>query len=389
LPDLSRNRAAEATPEWRALVECARPYFAPARLIELFATPLHWASFLDLADDHGLLALLAERVRAAPAAVPAEIRRQLQERQRAQALFSLSLAAELFRVLDRFASCVLEVLLTKGPALAVRCYGGPASRQYTDLDFVIRGRDVERATEAMIALGYDSKVSVKSIQAQKFPGEYVFAKHDARVLVEFHTERTFRYHPRPLPVDKLFARCASVRLDGGDVPALSLEDELILISIHAAKHFWTRLMWVSDVAALITRKDLDWDRVLAAAGEVDAERMLRIGLLLSVDVLGARLPAHVGDFLRADAGGRRVAAQIIRRLPRGEAATPGLFGRAAFRATMRGGRLRGLGYLLRLSLSPTEEDWVTGAEEKRSWMVDAAGRPFRLARKYWRGQGLQ
>ena len=41
-------------------------------------------------------------------------------------------------------------------------------------------------------------------------------------------------------------------------------------------------------------------------------------------------------------------------------------------------------YLFRLSFSPTEDDWVEGAENKRHWFVDALGRPFRLARKYGR-----
>jgi hypothetical protein len=51
---------------------------------------------------------------------------------------------------------------------------------------------------------------------------------------------------------------------------------------------------------------------------------------------------------------------------------------------MRGGIFSGPAYLLRLSFSPTEEDWVEGAENKRHWLLDALGRPFRLARKYGR-----
>jgi hypothetical protein len=49
---------------------------------------------------------------------------------------------------------------------------------------------------------------------------------------------------------------------------------------------------------------------------------------------------------------------------------------------MRGGVFSGAAYLFRLSVSPTEEDWVEGAENKRHWFLDALGRPFRLARKY-------
>jgi hypothetical protein len=60
------------------------------------------------------------------------------------------------------------------------------------------------------------------------------------------------------------------------------------------------------------------------------------------------------------------------------------FTRAIFRMRMRGGSLSGPAYLLRLSFSPTEEDWVEGAENRRHWLLDALGRPFRLALKYGR-----
>jgi hypothetical protein len=237
-----------------------------------------------------------------------------------------------------------------------------------------------------MALGYQSKVPVHSIEGGKFPGEYVFVRPETKLMVEFHTERTFRYHPRPLPIEQLFARRASVRLDGREVPVLSVEDELMLISIHAAKHFWSRLMWVADVAALITRQNVDWDRAISAAREVSAERMLRIALLLAVNVLGARVPAKIKSFLRADSRAIRIATEVARRLPWGESITFGVFERAMFRMKMRGGLLQGPAYLLRLSLSPTEEDWVVEGAEQRSWIVDAAARPFRLARKYGRGQ---
>jgi hypothetical protein len=51
---------------------------------------------------------------------------------------------------------------------------------------------------------------------------------------------------------------------------------------------------------------------------------------------------------------------------------------------MRGGLISAPAYLLRLSLSPTEEDWAEGAEDNRYWIPNALRRPFRLARKYGR-----
>jgi hypothetical protein len=371
--------------EWQVLLECARPHSDQGRLNELVRPPLGWPFLLALADDHGMLALLAARLRDFDETIaPPEIREQLRDWQRAQTVFTLSLTAELFRLLERFAANRIEALTIKGPALSVRCYGDPGLRQYCDLDLIVRGGNIQRSTEAMIALGYEPKVPLAAIQAGKFPGEYVFTRPDTKLLVEFHTERTFRYHPRPLRVEKLFERQMCVQFDGHDVPALSTEDELLLICIHGAKHFWERLMWIADVAALISRQNVDWDRAASAAREVGAERMLRVGLRLAADVLAVRLPAQTGAEVHGDTTVGRIAAQIARRLPLADSAPLKLFERAAFRVKMRGGFLRGTRYLLRLSLSPTEEDWVSGSEEKRPWLLDAAGRPFRLARKHGR-----
>ncbi len=200
------------------------------------------------------MGLLAELLRELNPAPRAEIREAVYEWQRHHTLFTLGLTAEMFRLLEHFAALGIEVLVTKGPVLSVRCYGDPGMRQYGDVDLIVRDKDIQRSTEAMIALGYAPKVPVTAIQAKKSPGEYVFRKPNAQVLIEFHTERTFRYHPRPLQVENLFQRRALVTIDGRDVPALCLEDELILICIHGAKHFWERLMWIADVAALISPK---------------------------------------------------------------------------------------------------------------------------------------
>jgi hypothetical protein len=225
-------------------------------------------------------------------------------------------------------------------------------------------------------------VPLKAIHAKKIPGEYVFRQSSTKLLVEFHTELTFRYHPRPLPVEKLFERQARVNIDSHQVPALSPEDELILICIHGAKHFWEQLSYIADVAAFVSRPKLDWARVQSAAEEVGGERMLYLGLRLAADLLQAPLPENVGALVQSDQRVGRLAGQIVRWLPAAGAAPPGIFARAKFRMRMRSGVFSGAAYLFRLSFSPTEEDWVEGAENKRHWFLDALGRPFRLARKY-------
>jgi hypothetical protein len=175
-------------------------------------------------------------------------------------------------------------------------------------------------------------------------------------------------------------------VDGRNVPTPSLEDELVLICIHGAKHFWERLVWIADVGALLSRQSLDWDRALAVAREVGADRILRLGLRLPADLLGANLPPQFEEKVRADRTVAKLAAQIESRLAHSDLPPIGIVQRAAFRVQMRGSLLSGIAYLLRLTLSPTEEDWTVGKEGHRSTFIEAMGRPLRLARKHSRGE---
>ena len=369
--------------EWALLLECAKPRPDPQRLAERLGAPLDWSSLLAFAEDHGVLGLTAARLANCDEGVLSkENRERLREWRRAHTLFTMNLCAEMFRLFDSFAAAGIEVLVIKGPVLSARCYGNPGFRQYGDLDLVVRDRDILRSTELMMNLGYEPSVPVAAIRAKKVPGEYVFRQSRTKLLVEFHTELTFRYHPRPLPVEKLFSRQARVSIDAHEIPALSPEDELLLICIHGAKHLWEKLGYIADVAAFVSEQQLDWERVMSAAEEVGGERMLYVGLRLAGDVLGAALPESVAALSRSDATVGRLASQITRWLPAAGSAPLGIFERAMFRMRMRGGIFSGPAYLFRLSFSPTEEDWVEGAENKRHWVLDALGRPFRLARKY-------
>jgi hypothetical protein len=370
--------------EWGFLCACASPSANRDQVVTFLGSGLDWGVLLELAEEHGVLGIVAVRLQELNYdGVPADARGKLQSRLRAQYLFTLSMTAELFHLLEDFGRAGIEALLVKGPLISLLAYGDPAVRSYVDLDLIVRHRDVLLATQHMIALGFDADVPERAIQAGKVPGEYLFKRPGTQRLVELHTERTFRYYPRPMRVEDLYARQRRVPLDGRDVPVLALEDELLLNCIHGAKHFWERLIWVADVTALAARHaEMDWQKVRHAARDVGAERMLRVGLQLGDSVFGVHPPQEMAAELAQDAATKRLCRQVARWLPQGGVAPPALRERAFFRVRMAGGGFAGAKYLLRLSLSPTEEDWVEGAEDRRSWLWDAVRRPLRLLRKY-------
>ena len=267
------TRAAKsANAEWPALIACAGPMSGQREIVDLLGA-VDCEKLLLLAEDHGVTPLVAAALLLLPGdSVPAKIRAELLAHQRAQHFFTLRMSAELFRLIDRFSAQNIGVLVVKGPALTMQAYGDAALRKYGDLDLLVRQADIARATSVMMDAGYEPHIPLSAIAAGKIPGQYMFRQREAKLLVELHNDRTMRYYPRPLLIDELFARKMNVSMDGHNVPTPCVEDHLVLICIHGAKHFWERLQWIADVAALVSRQRINWDQAAQSAQRVGADR---------------------------------------------------------------------------------------------------------------------
>jgi hypothetical protein len=414
----------ENSAEWAALKACCSPLLNSEQVRKAVAR-VDWHALLELAEEHDVTQLVAtalsgildKEVSARRKDLPADSgdalparnvetrktnsdlssrnasagwRATLTEILRAQTFFTLRMCAELFRLEERFAASGIGTMVVKGPALAVQAYGNAGMRTYGDLDFLVRDKDIAAATQLLLDAGYLAEIPLSAIAAGKIPGQYMFRQAATRLLVELHSKRTMRYYPRPLPLEKIFARQARVNIEGRTIPAPCAEDHLIIICVHGAKHFWERLLWIADVAALIARStELRWELAEQSARDVGAQTMLHGGLLLAAEVLQASLPAQVWQRAKADSAARAMTRQVLEWLPQAGEARPdferGLLPRALFRMRMRGGAAAGVGYFLRLLFSPTEEDWNAGGGASRG-IADTLKRPFRLAKKHGSGE---
>ncbi len=93
-------RAADIALTWQVLVACASPNSSAERLNDGLCAKLDWPLLFAQADEHSVLPLLATRLQElAPGASPPEIHTKLQSWQRAHAVFTLTLSAELFQIL--------------------------------------------------------------------------------------------------------------------------------------------------------------------------------------------------------------------------------------------------------------------------------------------------
>src|SRR5580704_1824459 len=379
-----------ACPEKELLAGCAQTRVdttTTQKISALLRDDLDWDYIFNEAEENSVTPLLARNLQAlANAMIPAAVLEHLKDACRANTIRCLFLTAELTKILDLFRARGIQGIAYKGPALAVQAYGDVTLRQFEDLDIIIRQSDLQKANEVMLGLGYRPRfewILSSDAASSLVPGEYNYRDEKRRVMVELHTELTLRHFPSVPDLEDFSNRLVAVKLNEREVPTFSVEDALIVLSIHGAKDFWERFSWVADVSELVQRyPTLDWDVTIQRAEALEAERMLHTGLLLATRLLDVGVPDEIRRRLQADQAASEVASEILSSLMSREYRPLDAKGRFNFRRRMRRGKLAGFRYAMRLSVIPAEEDYEMMRLPAKLAPLYVALRPLRLLRKY-------
>lgn len=371
--------------ESKLLILCARTRMSAEtaeRIRELVENGLNWQVLTEAAAAHGVMPLLCHHLLAmCPERIPDEWRARLRIDFGRIAQRNLFLTSQMLRLSARFRGQGLSAIPYKGPLLAAQAYGNLTLRQFADLDFAIRQRDLPTAAAILAEEGFEAgfgKITA-SEASQATHSEYQFIRAEPRVIVEMQTETTLRYFPRPLDFDSLERRLREVPLADGEARAFSPEDTLILLAVHGAKHFWERLMWIADISELIQAAGgMSWDEVFALAKEMNVGRMVRLALAVAHQMLDAPLPESVLQQLRIDSTAQRLAGEIRARFSITAETRLPVFARFRFRVATRDNFLEGLRYGIRLATSPTEPDRADVPLPKHFSGIHALLRPLLL-----------
>jgi hypothetical protein len=378
------------TPEKRLLIYCARTRMRPeiARKIRALAgSDLNWDVLLSGADQNAMMPLLDRQLRAVAADVvaPAQMMR-VTEASRASALRCLNLTAALIELLRVFHAAEIVALPYKGPVLAAQAYGDVSLRQFDDVDVIVRHRDMAKAHEVMLGLGYAAKFpGLVSPQCNAFlvPGEYKYYSETRAAIVELHTELTLRHFPEAPNLNGFFSRSATVDLGGHDVRTFSPEDALLAICVHGSKDLWGRISWIADVSELIqAQPGLDWRKVCRRTESLRVQRMLHVGLILAARILDAALPDEIATEVKEDRVAEAIAVELERRLLASDQPLLAAGERFQLRRRLVPGFFMGWRYALRLAMAPAEEDWLMLRLPRPLAPFYMLLRPLRLMRKY-------
>jgi hypothetical protein len=227
----------------------------------------------------------------------------LNRRVQTNLLKCMLVSRELIRIVDYFTALGLPVMPYKGPALAELLYGDVALRQSGDIDLLIRPHDFSRACEAVRKLGYTTHLTLSPQQQRaylKSGYECAFDSSAGRNLLELQWAIQPRFYAVDFDIDELFGRSTTVNVAGRSMKTPCLEDLFLVLSVHAAKHAWGKLIWLSDLAQLMTNPALRWDVIGDQAHQLGIVRTLQVTLNLARDLLEAPLPDAARKHLPED-----------------------------------------------------------------------------------------
>jgi hypothetical protein len=266
----------------------------PSHLRCLLQEEVDWETVFATADRHGVSSLLYQALAEADDLVPAHAQAALREGFQRNIHRTLYLARELIRILDCVESLGIEAFPYKGVVLSEIYYGDMAIRRSGDMDLLVRAEDVARIKSAVAALGYAARLPIPAEAESAYLAsgyECTFDSPAGKNLLELQWALQPSYFAVDFDMRGVFARAEQVRVAGRAMKTPSPEDLLLILSLHAAKHVWGRLIWLCDIAQIARQESLNWDRIRSQTHALGIERILGITLGLTNRFLGAAIPS--------------------------------------------------------------------------------------------------
>lgn len=317
-----------------------------------------WDLFTRMAVAHGVLAPVY-RCLEAPMTddVPAGPLAGLRQRYLANALQGTHATGELLRLMKLFAANQISALAFKGPVLSLLAYGGVSMRQYNDLDLLVRESETARALDILGADGYAPQAGYDAGDVgRRGAFELSLVRPGSLAVIDLHWRLVPPYFPVALDGEELWQRAISADFDGGAVPTMALEDQMLYLCAHGAKHGWQALGGICDLAELMRAAPIDWDGLCARAERAGARRMLLLGTLLAHDLLDAQAPEHVLAAARREGAVVRAARTFIRYVNGSNCEGPRLYQRWSIPLRMIAGPRARIRYLAARALLPSADD---------------------------------
>lgn len=205
---------------------------------------------------------------------------------------------ELDTILDIFEKEGIDVIQLKGAWLAKNYYPEPELRPMSDLDLLVREKDMRRAKKCLSSQGYEFEKKPFFVDENSWERNFHFAgiKYGEVIpnIVELHSD--IARQPAFIKYDIIEFWRNAVPINEDYKHILRLPKELLLLYSfwhmykHISSRLYVRLIWLIDIVYLLKSDDMDWYFMTKKTKEWNIQKHVYFCLYLIAQLINIGLP---------------------------------------------------------------------------------------------------
>jgi hypothetical protein len=253
-----------------------------SQMESLLESDLNWTELVEKSNEEGVGPLLYRNLRAFKERIPDASKVELRDMYNKNTARNMYLFQKVKPLLQAINDSELKVAVTKGARLAETLYPDIGLRPFVDIDLVVHPSAWPELEEILEKLGFSREEDYGLILNQKkkefhWTSALIFGK--GRLTVEVH----FHYLGLQLPLvleNDLWESAQNISVGNSPAKVLSPEYELCYLCLHALQHSYYRLIWLTDIAEMLQKQDLNWEKILDICQKESIAAPLSYGLHL-------------------------------------------------------------------------------------------------------------
>lgn len=299
------------------VLRCARPFLRvedKALVDSILREPgFDWSRLMYAAERQRVLPVVTKGLDQVDRnLVPDDVRRRMMASVEETQVKNRRLARELVRILNLLRADGITAITFKGPVMSVLIYGDLGLRQFSDIDVLVRRKDVPKAKRILLSNGYQPPERIPLSR------EWHFFNNEADVRLDLHDRITSYVMPDLRDYEIFWQARQSVTLLGQQIDSFSIEHTVLMLCMQISNDWQDRRKLLSKICDLSTYLEtqtaIDWPKFLAFAESQGLRKSVLVALFITQRFHGVQMPQAIRRAIEADTLIASLDVQVEKRL---------------------------------------------------------------------------
>ncbi|MCM8800422.1 MAG: signal peptidase I [Candidatus Omnitrophica bacterium] len=222
----------------------------------------------------------------------------------AKSIYFTQHLTELLKYLD---TLCIKILLIKGPSIDILIYPQGYLRPRSDIDLVVKEKDIFRLEEAVKEKGYSY---LQELQVYPIPehlnSRYYFHKDSSYPALHIHLNPINNLfllitQKNKIDMDKVWLEVIPFK-HYQNIFCLNPEMQIIFMCEHSLKHNYQNWVFLWEISRLIQvyQERIDWEKLMNLSEEFNLTRIVYLSLYLVKEIFSAEVPPQVFSCIKPE-----------------------------------------------------------------------------------------